>query len=92
MSERQRRLWDGMVRKLTSWMDANDHVLPVNIGRPKDAAETAEKAIARTLDVLRGVQAELRASAPHLFSLLEEASCTGVFGLINHKVKWWLAM
>jgi hypothetical protein len=74
MSERQRRRWDCMVTKVCCWMESNDNRLPEAYRVPASAAETCEKAIARTLEILRGVQTKLREGAPHLYSLLEAVS------------------
>jgi hypothetical protein len=81
MSERQLRCWNGMVAEVLRWMDADRDRLPESCRLPGSFAEEDEQAVARTLDVLRGAQAELRAGAPHLYSLLEEVSCTHACGL-----------
>jgi hypothetical protein len=63
-----------MVMKVVWWMDKNTGALPANLKTPKDEAETAERGAARTLDILRGIQRELRTSAPQLYELLEQVS------------------
>lgn len=73
--EEQLILWDGMVAKVVRWMDADTCRLPQSGRVPGSLAEAEEKAVARTLDVLRGVQEVLRLGAPHLYSLLEEVRC-----------------
>jgi hypothetical protein len=86
MSERQLSCWNGMVVAVLRWMDADTDRLPESCRVPGSLAEEDEQAVARTLAVLRGAQDELQAGAPHLYSLLEEVSCTHVCGRADDKL------